>query len=117
VFKNDTSVYIRKRNEKDIWQGLYEFYLVETAKAPKPADLLKSKEFVNTNPEKKNVVRSVSSQYKHVLSHRHLYATFYLIETKKAPLGSGFKKIKLGNIGNYAFPRLIEKYVDEYLKV
>jgi A/G-specific adenine glycosylase len=99
--------YIRKRGPKDIWQGLYEFYLVETSKKEKPENLLKRLKLKNA------IVKKVSEEYKHVLSHQHLYARFVIVELKKEPGLEGFKKVKLSEIGKYAFPRLIEKHLKD----
>ena len=79
---------IRRRPAGDIWQGLYEPWL--TTDVPCDAVLLRQ-----------NV--------KHVLTHRILYADFWLWETDKRPsLPADYFWIKEADIDNYAVPRLIE---------
>ena len=82
---------IRRRGPGDIWQGLWEPMLVDAESAvPPTASLLRQ-----------NV--------KHVLTHRMLYADFYLLETDKRPkLPSDYIWIAESALDNYALPRLIE---------
>lgn len=82
---------IHRRGPGDIWQGLWEPVLVEEGSAiPSTAHLLRM-----------NV--------KHVLTHRVLYADFYLLESNKKPeIPSGYIWIPEAEINNYALPRLIE---------
>jgi A/G-specific adenine glycosylase len=82
---------IHRRGPGDIWQGLWEPVLAENDSAiPPTAQLLR-----------KNV--------KHVLTHRVLYADFYLLETNEKPeIPSSYIWIPEAEINNYALPRLIE---------
>ena len=84
-------VAIHRRGPGDIWQGLWEPWLVD--KAPDGAVLLRQ-----------NV--------KHVLTHRILYADFYLLETEEKPeLPSDYIWIKESELDDYAKPRLIETLI------
>ena len=79
---------IHRRPAGDIWQGLYEPWL--TDQVPSGAILLRH-----------NV--------KHVLTHRILYADFYLWEpTERPSLPDGYFWIPEQDIDHYAVPRLIE---------
>jgi A/G-specific adenine glycosylase len=82
---------IRRRGPGDIWQGLWEPVLVEADSViPSAAQLLR-----------KNV--------KHVLTHRVLYADFYLLESNVKPeIPLDYIWIPESDIDNYALPRLIE---------
>lgn len=120
-YKNTT--YISKRNKKDIWQGLYEFYLIETNKKQKPAVrqahddswgfLLKSKEFKKIASLKNISVKSVSKEYKHILSHQNLHTIFYTLQLKSPLKTKLLKKVNIDSIHKYAFPRLIEKFLKD----
>lgn len=91
-----TYVYIRyqgetafhRRGEGDIWQGLYEPWL--TDEVPTGARLLRK-------------------DVKHVLTHRVIYADFWLWETKKRPqLPEDYIWIKETEVDLYGVPRLVE---------
>ncbi len=113
LFQYKNNIYINKRSKKDIWQGLYEFYLIETDKKQKPEIVLKSKEFKKIINAKNFTLRSVSHEYKHILSHQNLHTTFYVIQLKQPLKTKLLKQTKLDSIHKFAFPRLIEKYLKD----
>ena len=87
---------IHRRGEGDIWQGLYEPWLVE--KVPEGAVLLRQ-----------NV--------KHVLTHRVIYADFWLWEPDEQPaLPEDYSWIKEEEWDNYGVPRLVEMMLNEVNK-
>jgi A/G-specific adenine glycosylase len=113
VFRFKSDVYISKRTKKDIWQDLYEFYLIESDKKQKPEAILKSKQLSQITTEKNVILKSVSHEYKHVLSHQNLHTMFYSVELKEPLKTKLLKKVNIGSINKYAFPRLIEKYLKD----
>lgn len=113
LFQHKNTTYISKRSKKDIWQGLYEFYLIETLKKQKPDALLNIKEFKTITTLKNVIVKSVSREYKHVLSHQNLHTIFYHIQLKQPIKYKLLKKVNIDSIHKYAFPRLIEKYLKD----
>ena len=83
---------IHRRAAGDIWQGLYEPWL--TDEVPQGAVLQRQ-------------------HVKHVLTHRILYADFWLWEVDKRPtLPDGYFWIKEDEVGNYGVPRLIELLIE-----
>ena len=82
---------IRRRGSGDIWQGLWEPVLVDAESAVPPT------------------ARLLRQNVKHVLTHRVLYAHFYLLETDERPeLPSDYIWIAENELDTYALPRLIE---------
>jgi A/G-specific adenine glycosylase len=81
-------VAVHRRGAGDIWQGLWEPWLID--EVPSGAVLL-------------------HQNVKHVLTHRILYADFYLLEIGEKPeLPSDYIWIKESELDDYAKPRLIE---------
>ena len=79
---------IHRRGPGDIWQGLWEPWLVEQV----PVGALLIRQGV-----------------KHVLTHRTIYADFYLLEVGEKPaLPPDYIWIKETELDRYAVPRLIE---------
>jgi A/G-specific adenine glycosylase len=111
LYKNE--VYIKKRHKKDIWQGLFEFDLIESKKRIPEERFISSKEFSQHLNPKKYKTLAVSKEYKHILSHQHLFARFYKIELKQVLNSKEFVKAGKKDLDRYAFPRLIEKYLKE----
>ena len=84
---------IHRRPAGDIWQGLYE---------PLNLDL-------GAMPPAKFQGRRIATRVKHVLTHRVLYADFWLWEVDERPaLPEGYFWIKEEDIDRYAVPRLVE---------
>ena len=82
---------IHRRAAGDIWQGLYEPWLTDSV--PSGAVL-----------QRHNV--------KHVLTHRVLYADFWLWEVGEKPhLPADYFWIAEADIDQYGVPRLIEKFI------
>lgn len=102
---------LHKRQEGDIWQGLYEFNLVEKESA-KPLIKTEIEEALLQAGARKPVLMQVSDVYKHVLSHQHLFATFYVYRVmfKASVQHHLFTKKALEQI---PFPRLIEKFTTD----
>ena len=99
---------IHRRGEGDIWQGLYEPLLIENGEfsilnscvPPVASDQRSSAQLI-----KKNV--------KHVLTHRILWADFYLWAPAERPqLPEDYFWIKEAELDDYAKPRLIEILLD-----
>lgn len=105
--------YLNKREAKDIWKGLYEFYLIESDKKLSESELLKHKEVEKLVRGKSMGKIKVSSEYKHVLSHQNLHTRFYQIRIEKYTNVLKLKKVKITELHKFAFPRLIEKYLED----
>ena len=69
---------MRKREAKDIWQGLFEFFLIET-NADLDFDQLSIPQELINNPVQWKVNHE-SKLYKHLLSHQTLLCRFIEIE-------------------------------------
>ncbi len=104
--------YLRRRPAGDIWQGLYELPMWESAKELTPQTLKKTdfwkKFFGRKSP------RFLQGPVKHVLSHRVIYAWFYEVEIADGKtLGQDFIKVPIKEVGIYAFPRLVQKFLTQ----
>lgn len=93
-------ILLEKRNEKDIWQHLYQFPL---------------KEFSDPK-EKERYLSDVkpgfqSKEYKHVLSHQHLFCHFILRNSTNLDNG---ELIKLEDLHQYPIPRAIDRFLEDY---
>ena len=101
-YKGQTAIH--RRGAGDIWQGLWEPLLVDNGQLTIDNWAAQNNyqlSIVNCQLLRKNV--------RHVLTHRILYADFYLWEPDKRPsLPSDYIWIPEADIDNYALPRLIE---------
>ncbi len=120
VFQSaDGDMLINQRLGKDIWQKLFEFPLVETENKAKTNDILNHELFKFLNISKQLKPKKINQNtYKHVLTHRDIYADFWLV---KCPFE--FKEFKLDNykvvnsksIRKFAVSILIDKFLNEHI--
>lgn len=111
VVDRNKNIQVNKRTAKDIWQGLYDFPMIETDKQITEKKLFTLPEFNSIVSEGFSLLH-FSKQYKHILSHQHLYAKFYVVKTGK--LKSGMVSCStVKNLEKLAFPRLISKFLDD----
>lgn len=106
----NNNVYVQQRTGKDIWQGLFELFLIETEKESTLDTLLKDKQ-LQTLLHKKHTFVKTPYKAKHVLSHQHLHATFYIIKTS-VPFSKKTRFVKIKNLHDLAWPRLIDKFLN-----
>ena len=112
IIENENSIYIKKRGENDIWQGLFDFPLIETEKEITDISKLDLNVLNSKLSNETYIYKGVSQEYKHILSHQKIYAKFWRIELKspikiKAP----HIIIKKGELTKYPVPKLIDNYM------
>lgn len=104
VIKKDNHFYIEQRVGKGIWENMYQFPLIETAR---------EKENWNNEVDGLKLV-AVSQQLKHVLSHQKIYAKFWefeVLKTNQFVPESKWIKVCFDDLEHKPLPRLIENYV------
>jgi A/G-specific adenine glycosylase len=109
IFKNDGFVYIKKRLDKDIWQHLFEFPMIETSEELSFSELnglLRNKYNVQS-------YKSIKGK-KHVLSHQYIFAEFYFINEIADFSDEQFIKIKIENLQDFPLPRLIDRFLESH---
>lgn len=125
---------IHRRGEGDIWQGLWEPFnasdIAEACASPSSAQVSLSSIKFSTSLTKlssfkkelaadlhlSNVdaLQLLAQDVKHVLTHRILFADFYLLETDAHPqLPDDYIWIKEEEIEDYGIPRLIELLLEK----
>lgn len=103
---------LRRREEKDIWQNLYEYPLIETNRPMEWTELEQTEEFRRLMEGVGEIqLLRIFRMPKHVLSHRIIYACFYDIEVGRFSATMG-KYLQVGDeaMEQYAVSRLIELY-------
>lgn len=111
IFNYKDFVYVSKRTKKDIWQNLYEFVLIETDHKVTEEEILQSKELKKI--AKTFEVLKVSPLKKHILSHQHLYSTFYELKISSKISSKNLVQIKRKQLSDLALPQLLIKYLQQ----
>jgi A/G-specific adenine glycosylase len=116
LFFFQESVFIRKRVEKDIWQELYEFPLVEYDQVNLDlTDFLQLSALQSWLANTAILNRHTSPVYKQILTHQQIMAQFWRIELA-APLAhpnADWILVPQEGLKDYAFPRVIDRYLDQ----
>jgi len=108
-------VFLHKRQQKDIWNSLYQFPLIETRQPVDIPELAETKQwqelFSGLNPE----INGVSEPYTHLLSHQKIEARFVQVKIQATnhPLEKDYLRLDPKGLQNVAVPRLIDKYLEE----
>lgn len=117
VLEHGQKTLIRQRIEKDIWNQLYEFPVIETGEEAPVRSILDKAELSGWLPEKRYEVVTVSPLFRQQLSHQLIAGQFI--------------KIRIGNISDtkeegewvtkkqicdYTFPKFINQYLDDVTK-
>ncbi len=79
VLKHGNSLLMGKRGARDIWEGLYDFFLIEK---DRPAELKKLlQQFNESSCSNINVEEpEISAEYRHVLTHQIIFSRFIVVE-------------------------------------
>lgn len=111
-YKNEIA--IRQRTEKDIWQDLYEFPLIESPVELGKKALLQQIETRKLFDTKNAELFSISPLFKQQLSHQLIAGQFIRFKVKRKFSGAeSWQWIAKNKIGKYAFPRFINQYLNK----
>ena len=124
VINEGDFVYIRKRTEKDIWQDLYEFPLIETENLVEiliadPDRIGRGDEMADYPIDLSDLQLLKKSQpFQQLLTHQKIVGVFWEFDLPKSEIrnilwGSNFQKIKRTDLTNFAFPKIIDIYLKE----
>ena len=101
---------IHRRGEGDIWQGLWEPFLMEDGRWMMEDGKATGRRVSGNGWMMEDGLRCVAKGVKHVLTHQVLTADFYLWETETKPeLPEDYIWIMEEDIDNYGIPRLVDK--------
>lgn len=102
IFIENGHTLLEQRTEKDIWQHLYQFPLIECSSENEAPDLpsFKIKE---------------SAMIVHKLSHQNIHAVFHVFNKLPKIKDEIHIKIPIEAIQDYPLPRIIDRYLEENL--
>ncbi|CAM1343182.1 A/G-specific adenine glycosylase [Tenacibaculum aestuarii] len=107
----DNQTVLEERVGKGIWQGLYQFPLVETKKETDEKELIEHDQFVKLFPEETTISLFNKEDIVHKLSHQHLVTKFWVVKTTNVSENTmSWSKVK-----EQPVPVLIDKFLEEYL--
>ncbi|ALI99278.1 A/G-specific adenine glycosylase [Rufibacter tibetensis] len=118
VLQHEGKIYLKKRPGNDIWQGLYDFFTLETDSLFPIPELIQEQVFdaLGLPPFP---VNSTGKVYKHILSHQKVSAQFYLISLpfrlrEETEESIGLQLYSISEIEELPKPILIHSFLDEH---
>src|SRR5688500_3423526 len=113
VVEKDDSFLMKRRAEKDIWQGLFDFVLIEKTLAVKPEAIIADQAYRKWFERAMNI--EVSKPYKHILTHQTIHCRFIRVKAvaslSLAEEGLSFYSRK--QIADLPKPVLITRFLEE----
>lgn len=112
VLEQGCNIYIKKREEKDIWRNLYDFPLLESDTTLAYDQLRNRIEQAGMLPVGSSIKSHLNFEA-HTLSHQKIFASFTRIEVgdkRKIKLPEAFS-INKSQFKQYAIPKLLENYL------
>jgi A/G-specific adenine glycosylase len=112
VFQQGKSLALKKRDQKDIWHGLYDFALIEKDR-PAKIDTLTNEPLAKLLLKKKKMV--FSEDYKHILTHQTIHAQFIVVTVNtgfKPP--ENFSFYSPDQIADLPKPVLISRFLSDH---
>ncbi|AQS94750.1 A/G-specific adenine glycosylase [Polaribacter sp. BM10] len=106
----DNKTIIEERKSKGIWQGLYQFPLIESNKNLNKEDLIATDDFKNLFPDETTISLFNQKEIVHKLSHQHLYTQFWIVETYKHKNATTLWQ----NIQDFPVPILIANFLEAF---
>lgn len=116
VINKLNEVFIKKRSEKDIWQNLYDFPLVETAQLQENRHFLtKNKTSQAWLGESDWQLLRASPPQRQELTHQRIVATFWELEVGLdfLPKEKNWVQVERRNLSNFAFPKVVDLYLKQ----
>ncbi len=112
IYHFDNKILLRKRSDKDIWQGLYDFCLLEMDSLHDKEDLLQIADF-EPFINQKEPLKSISQPFSQQLTHQKIVAVFVEIDLKKNIIvPDNCIWVDLAAVQNYAFPKIVSDYLE-----
>jgi len=109
---SENNTILQKRKNKDIWQNLHEFPLIES---PNKIEYKELEEQITASKYKNFSIHSIFQYNKneiiHKLSHQHIHTTFWIIETSQTLK----KGIPFSTIKTFPVSTLTHNFIESFI--
>ena len=109
-FKNQ--VYVRKRNNSDIWANLYEFILMESLSEKEQSSVTSAQMIKKAIGMANLKIHSISPLFKQQLTHQTIYGQFITVIIPAPIKNEQYDLIPEKELNNYPFPKLINSFLE-----
>ncbi|WP_289023482.1 A/G-specific adenine glycosylase [uncultured Salegentibacter sp.] len=110
VYTEENKTLLQQRTGKGIWNGLYEFPLIETEKPVSDRAFLSEENLKEILGEQKMSLQLHNKKpVVHKLSHQHIYTHFWWVKAERV----GGEGIPVKRVKDYPVPVLIANFIEE----
>lgn len=114
LFVSKGQLWLKKRTGNDIWQNLYEPFLIEDSHPLTSKELAKHSSFLTLNIT--NVALEYEGKLKQRLTHRIIEAHFFTQKLDSPiPLNEGGIWVQYNELKNLAFPKTVVSFLEKKL--
>lgn len=112
IIKSDGLI-MKKRDQSDIWKGLYDFPLIQATGPARIEKLLNHHTWSDLFGGSKLMITSTTKVFRHILTHQVIHAKFYLIYDPEDQIHTGENcvEIPFNKVISLPVPRLIENFM------
>jgi A/G-specific adenine glycosylase len=112
IFRQKHTIFCKKRIEKDIWQNLYEFYLLEAEKILSIDEILQISDVKKILSDISHTITTVSVISKQQLTHQLISGIFIEIKLEESiALTDDFIAVEEKNLFHLPMPKFILSYL------
>jgi A/G-specific adenine glycosylase len=106
------NTFIRRRDGNGIWQGLYEFPIMEFENSAMLENFSGSSDFTQFYQQQDAIITRVSDINVHQLSHQKLHIVFVHAQILEPKFQKEFQAIQMNELHQFALPRAITRYLE-----
>ncbi|MEL6636712.1 MAG: A/G-specific adenine glycosylase [Bacteroidota bacterium] len=122
IWEAKEGLLLQKRQQKDIWQHLYEFPLVEAQGVLTAEELRQTALYRDLARGQQPRLVGASRPFKQQLTHQTIIAVFWEIAVSQQQLTNNTSHLMVSreNLAKFAFPKVIDRYLQDkslYLKM
>lgn len=114
LITHNDKLWLQKRTGKDIWQNLYEPYIIEADAALDAEKLVETADFKQLGLNDLPVYNDKLTQK---LTHQHITSTFFALPVKSTAIAAlkGGEWVDFSDLGKYAFPKSVLSFLEKKL--
>ena len=118
IIEQNGNFAMRKRKGRDVWEGMYDFYLKECEENIQDLLYLATEDVFLTDLMKKSLIKRESITYTHILTHQRIQTKFWHLEVQEhflVDLPQELEWYSLNEVDDLPKSTLVNNYLKEFV--
>jgi len=118
IIEQNGNFAMRKRKGRDVWEGMYDFYLKECEENIQDLLYLATEDVFLTDLMKKSLIKRESITYTHILTHQRIQTKFWHLEVQEhflVDLPQELEWYTLNEVDDLPKSTLVNNYLKEFV--